>query len=159
MGGSFSQSGCHILVGMSGTDPLAAGASRHRGLGEGSARDQFWLTSGDGAVRLLEQSRITREPLGRRPRGLRRKPKLTGEHGWLLPLPGNPDVGLVITAARSIAPASRVRGVLVVDEPDVSRAATFSNTVDGVVMITRDGVTEELASVVAAGVMLRRTRV
>jgi hypothetical protein len=129
-------------------------------LGEGSARDEFWLTSGDGAVRLLEQSKVPREPVAVAGRGWwRRKPKPTGEQAWFLPTPTSDDVGLIITAARSIAPATRLKGFLIVDDVNAPDAVQFTSpAADGAVLVVRDGQRERLADVVATGVTLRRTR-
>lgn len=143
-----------------GSNALSADDSRHRGLGEGSARDQFWTSHGDAAVRLLEQSRVPREPVGTPARGWwRRKPRPTGEHAWLLPIPGNNDVGLIITAARGIAPGSRSGGFLVPDDVDAVDAVRFDSLkADGTIVITRDGKQEWLSDVVATGVTLRRSQ-
>ncbi len=90
---------------------------------------------------------------------LRRKPKPTGEQAWFLPTLTNKDAGLLITAARGLAPATRVQGFLVVDDPDRPDAVTFITDGDGTVHIIRAGSTERLADVVTAGVTLRRTTV
>lgn len=145
---------------MSRSFGLSADDSRHRGLGEGSARDQFWTLHGDGAVRLLEQSRVLREPVGTPARGwLRQKPKPTGEQAWFLPVPGNNDVGLIITAARSIAPGIRSRGFLVPDDVNAADPVRFDSLkADGSIVITRNGKQERLSDVVATGVTLRRSQ-
>ena len=145
---------------MGRSDALSADDSRHRGLGEGLAREQFWTSYGDGAVRLLEQSQVPREPVATAARGwLRRKPKPTGEQAWFLPVPGNDDVGLIITAARSIAPATRSRGFLVPDDVNGADSVRFESLkADGTVMVVRDGKQERLADVVATGVTLRRAQ-